>query len=173
MITFWQKFKLWKKITLSIFLLGVFYLIVIQFIICGNIDFDLSKQQKYISCAKNSDCISESCGCLNSKGVNKFSFLTKLCGVGLKCIPPSDCKCQEGKCAGSFDDFIAGQACFDQSGCTDGFMCYKIEPGLKNVSCEEVGCECYKYCNSNDDCPKSMPKCSEIQTKDYLGICVK
>jgi hypothetical protein len=51
-------------------------------------------------------------------------------------------------------------------------MCYKVSPEFKNVDCTETECACYKYCNSDDDCPKSMPKCSEIQIKDYVGICV-
>jgi len=170
---FWHNLKTWQKITLSIFLLFILYIIIIQFVICGSIDFDLSKQEQYISCNTDSDCISESCGCLNSKGKNKFSILTTLCGVGLMCVPPSECKCQEGKCSGSFDEHIAGQKCFEQSDCPDNFMCYRVKQGFKNVDCKEVECECYKYCNSNDDCPKSMPKCSPIQIMDYMGICTK
>ncbi len=173
MITFWQKLKLWHKITLSIFLLGILCVVVIPLVFCSNIDFDLSKKQEYIFCTQDSDCFSKSCGCLNSSGAKKFSFLTLFCGVHLGCLSPSECKCQEGKCTGSFDNYIAGQPCFDQSGCPDSFMCYKVEPGLKIVSCEEVSCECYKYCNSDDDCPKNTPKCSPIQIRDYIGICTK
>lgn len=173
MITFWQKLKLWQKITLSIFLLGILYVIVIPLVFCSNIDIDLSKKQEYIFCTQDSDCFSKNCGCLNSKGANRFSFLTALCGIQLKCIPPSECKCQEGKCNGAFNDHVAGQKCFEQSDCPENFMCYKVKSGFKNIDCKEAECECYKYCNSNDDCTKSMPKCSPIQIMDYVGICVK
>ncbi len=173
MIKFLQKLKLWQKITLSILFLGVLYVVIVPLAFCSNIDLNLSKQQQYISCTKDSDCISKSCGCLNSEGVKKFSTISIFCGMDLLCIPPSECKCEEGKCSGSFDDHIVGQPCFDQSGCPDDFMCYKPSPEYKIVDCNEVECECYKYCNSDNDCPKSMSTCSPIQIRDYVGICVK
>ena len=106
MIAFWKKLKLWQKFTLSSFLFGLLCVIVVPIIFCDNVDLDLSKQQRYTSCIKDSDCISKSCGCLNSSGARKFSFLTNFCRMQLDCLPPSECKCQEEKCIGSFDDHI-------------------------------------------------------------------
>ncbi len=170
---FWKKLKLWQKIILSIFLFGILYIFVIPLVFCTNVDMDLSKKQEYISCLNDSDCISKSCGCLNSKGAKKFSTISMFCGIHMSCILPSECKCKEGKCSGSFDDLIVGQPCFDQSGCPDDFMCYKVKSGYKDVDCNKIECECYKYCNTDDDCPKSMPTCSSTQIRDYVGICVK
>ena len=169
---FLKNLKLWQKIILSIFLLGILYFIIIPLAFCTNIDLEFDKKQEYISCSSDTDCIPKSCGCLNSKGSKRFSLLMAICGMRLGCLPPSECKCQEGKCSGSFDDYIAGQPCVEQSDCPEGFMCYKVESGYKILSCDEVVCECFKYCNSDDDCPRSKPTCSPIQIMDYMGICV-
>ena len=101
--TFWQRLKMWQKIGIIILGLIPIYIIVIPLLFCTNIDFDFSKNQEYISCSGDSDCIAKTCGCLNEKGANKFSFWTAFCGVRLGCLLPSSCSCQDRKCTSSYD----------------------------------------------------------------------
>ena len=41
---------------------------------------------------------------LNKKGASRFSFLTNLCGISVKCIAPSTCACENNQCKGSYNN---------------------------------------------------------------------
>ena len=91
-------FKILIGALVAAILLFLLYFLVIPLLFCTNIDFDLTKKLEYVSCSKDADCIPKECGCLNAKGVKKFSFLVNFCGVQLRCLSPSSCSCQDNKC---------------------------------------------------------------------------
>ncbi|MCK5477230.1 MAG: hypothetical protein KAI55_04890, partial [Candidatus Aenigmarchaeota archaeon] len=64
--------KIIGKIVIATILFLLVYIFVIPLLFCGNVDFDFTKNQEYLSCSQDSDCIAKSCGCLNEKGAKKF-----------------------------------------------------------------------------------------------------
>ena len=99
---FWQKLKKWQKIEIVVVGFILIYIVTSSFF-CLRSDPDFTKDLEYITCENNSDCVPEKCGCLNKKGAKNFSLWTTFCVINLKCVIPSSCSCQDGKCVGSYD----------------------------------------------------------------------
>ena len=99
---FWQRLKKWQKIGTIILVLLLIY-IFISSLFCLRSDPDFTKDLEYVACENNSDCVPEKCGCLNKEGAKNFSLWTTFCVRNLKCVIPSSCSCQNGKCVGSYD----------------------------------------------------------------------
>ena len=166
---FWQKLKLWQKISTIVgcmIILLLIYIVVIPLLFCTNINFNLTKNPEYVSCTQNSDCISKSCGCLNKEGASKFSWLTNLCGIRVKCRAPSACTCENNQCKGSYNYLDVKQECCLE--CKNRTTELPIDIG-PNAECGNfaVSSRCVEYFNNN---PKTISECvNEISCGGYEG----
>ncbi|MCK5123274.1 MAG: hypothetical protein KAQ87_03970 [Candidatus Pacebacteria bacterium] len=96
---FWQRLKRWQKI--GVFVSGFILICVILIkLMCvlpvPGFNFDRS-------CQNDSDCIPQSCGCLNERGARNLSIMGTFCGIYFDCFPPSACVCKNGSCTGIDD----------------------------------------------------------------------
>ncbi|MCK5475170.1 MAG: hypothetical protein KAI71_01125 [Candidatus Pacebacteria bacterium] len=99
---FWQRLKTWQKIGFIILGLFLIYIIISSFL-CLRSGSDFTKDSEYITCENDHDCVSEKCGCLNKKGSRNFNLWTTFCVRNLKCMIPSSCNCQNGRCISNYN----------------------------------------------------------------------
>jgi len=81
---FWQRLKGWQKI--GIFVLGFILICVILIKLMCVLPvpgFSLDR-----SCQNDSDCIPQSCGCLNERGARNLRIMGTSCGIHFACFPP-------------------------------------------------------------------------------------
>jgi serpin B len=69
---------------------------------CDNLTSFMAENE-YISCTEDKDCVPRSCGCVNHKGSEEFAYRSRTCGVGIACLAPPSCDCENSKCIGDWD----------------------------------------------------------------------